>query len=122
MFTPQPSLASVLSAVLQVGHKIDVLQGQVTKGFLKMTQLDTEIAALQASVTSLTTTVSSATALIGGFSNQLAAAIAAAQAAGATPAELQQLTDLQTSIDSNTAKLAAAVAANTTPPSTAAGS
>jgi len=51
--------------------------------------------------------------MISGFSAQLAAAIAAAQAAGATPAQLSAVTDLQTALDANNATLTAAIASNT---------
>lgn len=81
-----------------------------------MSQLDDKIAALQAEITNETTVVNSAIALINGISGQIAAAVAAALAAGATPAELQALTDLQTALASNDAALAAAVSANTPPP------
>lgn len=75
--------------------------------------IDDAIAKLQASVTNLTAVDTSAVALISGFKAQLDAAVAAAQAAGATPAELQTLTDLSASIDNSTQTLAAAVQANT---------
>ena len=55
----------------------------------------------------------SALALIQGFSQRLADAIAAAQAAGATPVELQALTDLGTTLKANDDELAAAVSQNT---------
>ncbi len=114
-WNPYALLASILAFLQQVNWKLDVIQAQLTKGQNMATALDTQIAEIQKSVTSLTTTVGSATALISGFSAQLGAAISAAQAAGATPAELQSLTDLKTSIDANTTSLAAAVAANATP-------
>ena len=75
--------------------------------------IDDAIAKLQASVTNLTAVDTSAVALISGFKAQLDAAVAAAQAAGATLAELQSLSDLSASIDSSTQSLAAAVQANT---------
>ncbi len=82
-------------------------------------ELDAKIAALQASVTNDTAVETSAIALLGGLKTQLDAAIAAAAAAGATPAELQSLSDLSTTMDSNAAALAAAVAANTPAPAPA---
>lgn len=75
--------------------------------------LDAAIADLTAKVGVLTSVDASATAMIAGFSAQLAAAVAAASAAGATPAQLQSLTDLGTAIDSGTSALSAAVTANT---------
>lgn len=80
-----------------------------------MSALDDKIAALQAEVAKNTSIEKSALALIQGFGAQLAAAVAAALAAGASAAQLQSLTDLQTSLATNDDELAAAVAANTVP-------
>lgn len=66
---------------------------------------------LTADVAAETAANQSAITLIQGFAAQLAAAVAAAQAAGATPAQLQALTDLAAGVESNTTQLAAAVAA-----------
>jgi len=78
-----------------------------------MAALDDQITALTAQVAQNTTVEKSALALINGFAAQLAAAIAAAQAAGATTAQLKALSDLGTSLKSSDDELAAAVAANT---------
>lgn len=81
--------------------------------------LQTSIDTLTAQVTAEDTVIDSAVVLINGFAAQLAAAAAAAGAAGATPVELQALTDLGTTISGKSAALAAAVTANTpvaTPP------
>lgn len=78
-----------------------------------MSQLDDQISALTAQVKANTDVENSALVLIQGFSARLAAAIAAATAAGATPAQLQALTDLGTTIKASDDALAAAVAANT---------
>lgn len=78
-----------------------------------MSQLDDKITALQASVTAESAVIDSAVTLIGGIQGQIQAAVAAALAAGATPAELQSLTDLGAAIDAKKTALAAAVAANT---------
>ena len=45
----------------------------------------------------------------------IAAAVAAATAAGATPAQLDAIQAVQTGLEANTAALSAAVQANTTP-------
>jgi predicted benzoate:H+ symporter BenE len=68
---------------------------------------------LTAQVTANTTVTGSAVTMINGFSAQLAAAIAAAQAAGATPAQLKSLNDLNTAVKASDDDLAAAIAANT---------
>ena len=77
--------------------------------------LQDDIAALKTEVANNTAVEQSASTLIKGFAAQLAAAVAAAQAAGATPDQLQALTDLNTTLTANDADLAAAVAANATP-------
>lgn len=79
----------------------------------KMAQLDDQIAALTAKVTQNTSVITSAITVINGIQAQVQAAVTAALAAGATPAELQALTDLATSLDSNDTALANAIAANT---------
>jgi hypothetical protein len=78
-----------------------------------MAAIDDTITSLTAQVAANTTVIGSATVLISGFKAQLAAAVAAAQAAGATPAQLKSLTDLSATIQANDTPLAAAVAANT---------
>lgn len=78
--------------------------------------LDAQIATLTASVAANKTAADSAITLINGFKQQLADAVAAAQAAGATDAQLQAILDLQATLDAETANLAAAVASNTPSP------
>lgn len=90
----------------------------IRKWEIRMAALDDQIASLQAEVARNTTVEKSALALIQGFAQKLADAIAAATAAGATSAQLDALTALKTTITSNDDELAAAVQANTTPPTT----
>lgn len=66
-----------------------------------------------ADVTDAITVEKSATILINGFQQRLADGIAAALAGGATAAELQVLTTLDTDLKASKAALAAAVSANT---------
>lgn len=68
---------------------------------------------LTADVQAETTANASAITLINGFSQRLTDAIAAAQAAGATPEQLAALDDLSGAIEQNSAQLATAVTANT---------
>ncbi len=103
----------LLASLLQNLFQFFVLKQKV---LTMSAELDAKIAALQASVTNDTAVEQSAITLLAGLKTQLDAAIAAAAAAGATPAELQSLTDLSASIDSNATALAAAVAANTPVP------
>lgn len=80
--------------------------------------LATEITQLQADVTALTSEVSTANTTITTFAADLAAALAAAQAGGATPEQLQALTDLHNNITGATTSLAGTIAANPLPPDT----
>lgn len=80
-----------------------------------MPLLDQKISDLNAAVTKEKTVVDSAIALINGFKARLDAAVAEAQAAGATPEELTALTDLSAAVGKNADDLAAAVSANTPP-------
>lgn len=73
------------------------------------------ITQLQADVQQETTVEQSAVTLIQGFAQQLADAVAAASAAGATPAQLAQFDDLHTQISTSSQALAAAVAAGPQP-------
>lgn len=81
-----------------------------------MSKLDDSITALQAQVANDTAVESSAITLINGIAARVQAAVDAALAAGATPAQLQSLTDLGTALSTSSAALAAAVAANTPTP------
>ena len=81
-----------------------------------MPALDDQITALTAEVTRDNTVMGSAVTLINGINARIAAAVAAAQAAGATPAQLSELVALQASLKTNTDALSAAVVANTPAP------
>ena len=75
--------------------------------------LDQQIADLAAEVTQSTTVKNSVLALIQGIPALIAAAVVKATAAGATPAQLQAISDLQDSLANNDTVMAAAVVANT---------
>jgi len=81
-----------------------------------MSQLDDDIAALTTAVSDENTVIDSAIALINGIQAQIQAAVQAALAQGATPEELQAITDAVNSIGAKKQALADAVAANTPPP------
>ena len=80
--------------------------------------LDDSIKDLTKKVSAETTVDASAVAALTGIAKLLADALAAAAAAGATPVQLQSLTDLSTTMTANNDALAAAVTANTPPPAT----
>lgn len=81
-----------------------------------MAALDDQITALTIEVANNTTVEASALTLIRGLKTQLATALAAAAAAGATPVQLASLTSLVGTLTTSDAALAAAVGANITPP------
>lgn len=85
-----------------------------------MSKLDDAITALQSQVANDTAVESSAITLINGIAARIQAAVDAALAQGATPAELQSITDLGTALTTSSTALAAAVAANTPAPPPAA--
>lgn len=74
-----------------------------------MTAIEARIAALQQQVKANTTVIGSASTLIRGFAQELADAIAAAKAEGATAAQLQQLDALSAELKQSDDDLAAAV-------------
>ena len=106
LYVHSPQDSASLSSLAQILAGIVRLEN-------KMAALDDQITALTAQVAANTDVVNSALVLIQGFSARLAAAVAAASAAGATPAQLKALTDLGTAIKASDDSLAAAVAANT---------
>jgi hypothetical protein len=75
--------------------------------------LDAAIASLTARVNAATTVEDSATIYINSVPGLIAAAVAQAQAAGATPAQLKAITDLGAALDTASAPLQAALTANT---------
>jgi hypothetical protein len=75
--------------------------------------MDQELQALRDEVTAVTEGQDAALAVINGINDRIAAAVAAAQAAGATPEQLQAITDLTASLRQHADPLAAAVVANT---------
>jgi ABC-type transporter Mla MlaB component len=92
------------------------LASRILKGLKTMSvELDAALATLTDDVTKLTTVDASAVAMIQGLADQLKAALDAAANAGATPAQLQALSDLHTAISAQDDALAAAVTANTAP-------
>ncbi len=78
-----------------------------------MSQLDDKIATLTAEATANTNAEKAALKIFQGIPDLIAAAVTKALAAGATPSQLQALTDLNTTLKANDDELAAAVVANT---------
>ena len=86
---------------------------KLTRLEIKMAALDDQIAVLTADVTAEDTVIDSAVTLINGIPALIKDAVDKALAAGATPAQLQSLTDLGTTMTAKSQALAAAVTANT---------
>jgi chromosome segregation ATPase len=103
----------ILSALTRIERKIDLLTTTLNQESKQMAKLDDDIAALQAEVAQETSVTESAIALLDGIPKMIADAVAAAQAAGATPEQLAAIEALSTSLQTQTTNLAAAVAANT---------
>lgn len=105
-----------------IGIRCDVrkLNKQNNKIMALETTLDKQIADLQTEVTNETAVEQAALKLIQGIPALIAAAIASAQAAGATTAQLQAISDLQDKLAANDSELSAAVTANTPAAPTAA--
>ena len=99
-----------LSTSQQILSALAALRAEEEK---EMAALDTAIAALQTEVTNNTNVVAAADALINGIAAHVQAAVTAALAAGATPAELTALSTLQATLAANDSSLSQAVAANT---------
>lgn len=94
-----------LDAILQrLDHQTRLLE-QIGE---KMSALDDTIAQLQADFALLATALGNAMAYIQSVPGQISAAVAAATAAGATPAQLQELTALDAQAKTDVANLVAA--------------
>ena len=92
--------------------RVTEILDQITKIGSQMSQMDDELVQLTADVAATRGAVDSAVALINGIAAKIAAAVADALAKGATPAQLQSITDLDAAVKAEGADLAAAVAAN----------
>lgn len=85
-----------------------LLQTLIKDSHVMANALDTELATLQASLATLTSAVAANNAILTGIPAQIAAAVAAATAAGATPDELQAVTDLNTALQAQISSLTSA--------------
>jgi hypothetical protein len=81
----------------------------------QMSQMDDEITQLVADVAAERNLIDKATALISGFPAAIQKAVDDALAAGATPQQLQTLTDLHAAIGQQSTDLTNAIATNTPP-------
>ncbi len=119
------TVEEVLAAVSHLhDHALNAIDASTSRILVELDAITARIKAmsqtLQGSIDTLiaevgrqTTVNDSAIALINGFSARLQAAIDAATAAGASPAQTAQLTQLAASLTSNDDQMANAVAANT---------
>ena len=110
----QPVSARDLDATeYRLNAKLKALEDKITKMEKKMAQLDDAITALTAKVTLCETEIDGATTFINGVPALIKTAVDAALALGATPAQLQALTDLGNGLAAKGAVIAAAVVAGT---------
>lgn len=114
---PQPTrtLDDVFLALARIEGLLNHLTTLTTKGNSLMSQLDTDLAALQLAVTNDTAVEQSAITLLNGIPALIKAAVATALAAGATSQQLTAITNLSAVLGANATALAAAVTANTPP-------
>ncbi len=106
----EATVTQLLGTVARLDAAIQTLIRQEKKA---MSVLDDKITALTSSVENETSVDQSAVKLILGIPDLIGQAVAQALAAGATAAQLQSLTDLQSKIANNSSTLSAAVTANT---------
>lgn len=109
-------LNEILTRVISLERHVARIEHFVRREVRELSQLDDKIAALQTQVANETTVDQSAIALLNGIPQLIADAVNNALSQGATPAQLQAMTDLGTTIGNNASGLAAAVTANTPPP------
>jgi hypothetical protein len=100
------SATDIGEALLAILHRLEA----------KMSALDDAIAQLQQEVAQNTSVTDSAVALISNIPTLINTAVQEALAAGATPAQLQAITDLSAKLDAESTKLGTAVTANTPAP------
>jgi hypothetical protein len=95
-------------------EKLTEFQIRTQQGEVKqMAVIDDSITALQTDVTAQTTVLTSVQTFAAGIPAMIQTAVNSALAQGATPAQLQALTDLKTGLEANTAGFAAAIVAGT---------
>ena len=127
------AIAHIINKIDALSAKIDHMLSLITQTAAQeqkdMTALDDAITSLKAAVAANTSEIASARTLIQGIGSQITNAVAAALAAGATAAQLAELSSLGTTLASDDAGLASDVVANTpaapapaTPAAPAAGS
>jgi hypothetical protein len=96
-------LSAVQAGVATILARIELMSTTITQS----------VADLTAEVSQDTTVMAGAVTLINGFAAQMQAAVDVALAAGATPAQLQAITDQIAALQASRTPLASAVAANT---------
>jgi hypothetical protein len=112
-FSSNSQYAAIQKALNTIQGQLQQILSGETKIMATGTSLDAQIEALRQDVKSETDADQSAITLIQGIPELITAAVAKAQAAGATPAQLQAISDLGKALTSNASQLGAAVVANT---------
>lgn len=85
-----------------------IIANQVAEGTL-MSQMDDEIVDLQTKVAANGSVIDSAVIALNGIGAMIQTAVDAALAAGATPAQLQAVTDVSNAVQAKSTELAAAI-------------
>ena len=101
----------------KINEHLHRIEAKIDAGFAEqekyMADLDDQIKALTDEVAAETTIDASIETFLEGVPALITAAVAKAQAAGATPAQLQSITDAVTALKANSAALQAALVAGT---------
>lgn len=101
---------AIREGFLLLAERIAGLPQQLTRMEQKMAQIDDDLTTLSAQVARVSTVVDSAVTAIAGIQAMINNAVQEALAAGATPAELQAITDASAAIGAKADELAAAIA------------
>jgi hypothetical protein len=106
-------LSAIEATLATILAQLKLLTGAIQIMSTANNALDSEIAQLTADVTDQTSVVTSLQTFVAGIPGLIATAVADAQAAGATPAELASLTTLGNLITQNSDNITAAITAGT---------
>jgi hypothetical protein len=112
-----PDQLDRLLSLLQLdGTKLDTIIQTINQMETKMSVISDKLDTLRAGVERIETAEAAVAAFVAGVPALIQAAVDAAIAAGATPAELTSFDELNTRLTADAAKIAADVVANTPPP------
>jgi len=99
------------SQLTAISNNVTQILALLTEGATLMTAMDDKLTELTADVAAEGTVIDSAVKALNGIQQMITDAVAAATAAGATPEQLQSVTDLAAAVTAKSAELAAAIPA-----------